>query len=103
MLLPRILVPGGDGSLQIEWHEKDGELEYDLSVEGSRSIWIRDHRTGEQIEGDDDRADALFSRWNGSVSVWPVDDDWLCVPSGEHVLPLGTLGGSSFYSYNSIT
>ena len=56
------LVPGGDGSLQIEWHEKDGELEYDLSVEGSRSIWIRDHRTGEQIEGDDDRADALFSR-----------------------------------------
>ena len=44
------LVPGGDGSLQIEWHEKDGEFEYDLSVEGSRSIWIRDHRTGEQIE-----------------------------------------------------
>jgi hypothetical protein len=95
------LVPGGDGSLQIEWHEKNGELEFDLAVDGSRSIWIRDHRFGDEIEGDDDRADALFSRWAAWVAS-VGDDDGYVVPASNSTVT-GAYGGPSFYSDNSIT
>lgn len=95
------LVPGGDGSLQVEWHEKNGELEFDLAVDGSRFIWIRDHRSGEEIEGDDDRADALFSRWAPRLASVVYNDCY--VPSATNSAVSGAYAGSSFYSDNSIT
>ncbi len=56
------LVPGGDGSVQIEWHEKHGELELDVSPSGDLWIWGRDHITGAEYEGENDVALALFLR-----------------------------------------
>jgi hypothetical protein len=95
------LVPGGDGSLQIEWREKNGELEFDLAVDGSRSIWIRDHRSGKEIEGDNHRADALFSRWAPRLASVSNDDGY--VPSPANSTLYEADGGVSFYSDNSIT
>ena len=57
------LVPGGDGSVQIEWHTKSGEIELDLAIDGTYSIWIHDRLTGNEVEATDERAVSLFSRW----------------------------------------
>lgn len=57
------LVPGGDGSVQIEWHEKHGELELDIASDGSLHIVGRNHLTGADFEGEDEKALALFFRW----------------------------------------
>jgi hypothetical protein len=57
------LVPGGDGSVQIEWHAKHGELEFDIDSRGDTSIWIRDHRNGAEFDGENEAAVALFYRW----------------------------------------
>lgn len=62
------LVPGGDGSVQIEWHTKSGEIEFDLAVDGTRSIWIHDRVTGDEVEATNERAVALFSRWASRYS-----------------------------------
>ncbi|MCA1418615.1 hypothetical protein [Bradyrhizobium sp. BRP23] len=62
LVAPR-LVPGGDGSLQIEWHTRRGELELDIDTDGSMSIWVRDHASGAEFDGDDEEAFALFYRW----------------------------------------
>lgn len=57
------LVPGGDGSLQVEWHARHGELELDINPRGDMSIWIRDHRSGAEFDGENEAALALFYRW----------------------------------------
>jgi hypothetical protein len=57
------LVPGGDGSIQIEWHARHGELELDIDARGGMSIWIRDHRSGAEFDGENEAALALFYRW----------------------------------------
>ncbi|MCK1336039.1 hypothetical protein IVB38_08335 [Bradyrhizobium sp. 38] len=57
------LVPGGDGSLQIEWHTHRGELEFDLDDQGEASIWVRDHSSGAEFDGEGGEALALFYRW----------------------------------------
>ncbi len=57
------LVPGGDGSVQVEWHEKHGELELDIDVNGGLSIWGREHSTGAEFEGINEKALDLFFRW----------------------------------------
>jgi hypothetical protein len=57
------LVPGGDGSVQVEWHEKHGELELDVDRGGNLSIWGRDHRNGAEFEGEAEMAIDLFYRW----------------------------------------
>ena len=44
------LVPGGDGSLQVEWHEKNGELEFDLAVDGRRSICFLTIAPGKKLK-----------------------------------------------------
>ena len=62
LIAPR-LVPGGDGSLQIEWHTRRGELELDLDTDGAMSIWIRDHASGAEFDGGGEEAFALFYRW----------------------------------------
>jgi hypothetical protein len=68
------LVPGGDGSIQIEWHAKHGELEFDVDARGRMSIWIRDHRNGAEFDGEDEAALALFYRWAPWVASELRDD-----------------------------
>jgi hypothetical protein len=60
---PPRLVPGGDGSVQIEWHAKHGELEFDIGPQDEMTIWIRDRRNGAEFEGENQAALALFYRW----------------------------------------
>jgi hypothetical protein len=57
------LVPGGDGSIQIEWHAKHGELEFDIDARGRMSIWIRNHSNGAEFDAENEAALALFYRW----------------------------------------
>jgi hypothetical protein len=68
------LVPGGDGSVQIEWHAKHGELEFDIDSRGDTSIWIRDHRNGAEFDGENEAAVALFYRWAPWVASRQRDD-----------------------------
>lgn len=65
------LVPGGDGSIQIEWHTRRGELEFDLDTGGEMSIWIRDHASGAEFDGEGEKAFALFYRWASWVASRP--------------------------------
>jgi hypothetical protein len=60
---PPRLVPGGDGSVQIEWHAIHGELEFDIGPHDEMTIWIRDRRNGAEFQGENQAALALFYRW----------------------------------------
>lgn len=60
---PPRLVPGGDGSIQIEWHAWHGELEFDIGPSDEMTIWIRDRRNGAEFDGENQAALALFYRW----------------------------------------
>jgi len=62
------LVPGGDGSIQIEWHTRRGELEFDLDTDGAMSIWIRNHASGAEFDGEGEEALSLFYRWAPWIS-----------------------------------
>ena len=73
--VPPYLVPIANGGVQIEWHEEHGELEYCLNSDGSRYIWIKNHLTGVEIEGDDEEAVAIFYRWAPWVATAPVHAD----------------------------
>ena len=75
------LVPGGDGSIQIEWHTKSGEIELDLAVDGTRSIWIHDRLTGDEVEATNERAVALFSSWAPWYSSNNNDESYGAVAS----------------------
>lgn len=68
------LVPGGDGSLQIEWHEKHAELEFDVGPLGQMYIWIRDHRNGAEFDAENEAALALFYRWAPWIASKQLDD-----------------------------
>jgi hypothetical protein len=73
---PPRLVPGGDGSVQIEWHAKHGELEFDIGPQDEMTIWIRDRRNGVEFEGENQAALALFYRWAPWIaSRLPHDSD----------------------------
>lgn len=61
--LPPYLVPGGDGSIQIEWHERDGEIEFLIDPNGDLYIWGQSHLSGHEFEAEGDDALALFARW----------------------------------------
>lgn len=63
------LVPGGDGSIQVEWHEAHAELELDIGANGKLSIWGRDHLSGAEFEGEDAEAVNLFFRWAPRVAA----------------------------------
>jgi len=62
-LVAPYLVPAGDGSVQIEWHESDGELELSIDPDGKFYIWGRDHIHATEFEGAGEEALALFRRW----------------------------------------
>jgi hypothetical protein len=75
------LVPGGDGSVQIEWHTRSGEIEFDLGVDGTRSIWIHDRLSGDEVEATNERAVSLFSRWAAWYSSNHNYDNYVSIPS----------------------
>lgn len=62
------LSPGGDGSLQVEWHTKTGEIELDISAGGNASVWIRSRNSDEEFEAEDEGALSLFARWAPRVA-----------------------------------
>lgn len=68
------LVPGGDGSLQVEWHARHGELELDIGSNGQMSIWIKDHRNGAEFDAQNEAALALFYRWAPWIASARRDD-----------------------------
>ena len=68
------LIPGGDGSLQLEWHRKSGEIEFLIEPDGNLSIWGRDHRNGQEFEGCGAMAVDLFLRWAPRISSQQSDE-----------------------------
>lgn len=99
--VPPYLVPGGDGSIQVEWHQKNGELEFDLAADGSRWIWIRDHLSGQEIEGENEGAVALFSRWAPRIGAVPDDEGDVSVATNTSILGITTR--PAFYKDHPIT
>jgi hypothetical protein len=69
------LVPGGDGSVQIEWHEKRGEVELDIARDGSMTVWGRDHLSGAEFEGENEAALDFFFRWAPRLAA-PLGYGW---------------------------
>jgi hypothetical protein len=60
---PVALCPGGDGSLQAEWHLKGVELEYHVSPDQSRYLWIHDRVSGAEMEFFAEEATAKLGEW----------------------------------------
>ncbi len=56
-------MPVADGGIQIEWHERSGELELSISPEGEASLWGHIHSTDQKFEGEGQKALALFFYW----------------------------------------
>lgn len=77
------LVPGGDGGIQIEWHELHAELELELAPDGSSHIVLHDHLTGAERVEEGSEAINLFFHWAPWVASQPDDDDH--VPSAPDV------------------
>jgi hypothetical protein len=73
-ITPPRLVPGGDGSVQIEWHAKQGELEFDIGPGDEMTIWIRDRRNGAEFSGEDQAALNLFYRWAPWIASRQTND-----------------------------
>lgn len=63
------LVPGADGSVQIEWHEERYQLQLELGVFGERLFELHDYHTGVTVRAVDDRAVDLFLRWAPRVAT----------------------------------
>jgi hypothetical protein len=75
------LVPGGDGSIQIEWHSKQGELELDIDARGRMFILVRDHGNGAEFDGEDQAALTLFYRWAPWIASERCDDSDAAQPT----------------------
>jgi hypothetical protein len=79
--LAPFIIPGADGSLQIEWNNADYEFEFCLSEGSDYSTWIRNRETGREIESDGSEALNLLFRWapgmaspSGDVSDVPPEE-----------------------------
>jgi hypothetical protein len=46
------IVPSSSGGLQIEWHEKDIDLELHITAPYEMEFWFEDHRTNETLSTD---------------------------------------------------
>jgi hypothetical protein len=76
------IVPGGDGSIQVEWHTKLGELELDLSPNGEAFVWCKNRISNDEFEAEDERALALFARWASWIAE-KVDNEGNVPPSSN--------------------
>ena len=43
------VVPSPVGGVQLEWHEKDIDLELHITAPYECEVWFQDHRTGERV------------------------------------------------------
>jgi hypothetical protein len=43
------VVPSSGGGLQLEWHEKDIDLEVNFAAPYQCDLWFEDHRTGKCV------------------------------------------------------
>ena len=82
------LVPGGDGSLQIEWHTRLGDIELDLSPTGEVYLWGKSGASGDEFEADDEKALDLFSRWASRIAE--AMDNERYVPSSSNTSIYGS-------------
>jgi hypothetical protein len=56
------IVPCSDGSLQLEWHTADTEIELHVDVTGALSLWVHDRLNGAEFETEGPDARAAFVR-----------------------------------------
>jgi hypothetical protein len=89
------LVPGGDGSVQVEWHEKNGEIELDIAADGTLEIWVLDRLSRTEIEGQHEEALALFSRWAPRVAAIGDNENHVLFPANTAIL--AAVSGLSIY------
>ncbi len=57
------LCPGGDGSLQVEWHTGTVELCYNVSPGGTRYTWVHERNSGKVYEYFASAALSGFKLW----------------------------------------
>lgn len=57
------IVPKNDGGLQIEWHDRQVDIEIDVPVDGVPSVLVEDLATGEEIEGSLHQLAAVLGRF----------------------------------------
>jgi hypothetical protein len=94
------LSPAGDGSVQVEWHEKDAEIELLLLPDGTKYLWARDHLSGTEFEADDEAALDFFSRWAPRLATSAV---YGSIWSSEAQSPVvGTSASVSFYPDSAV-
>jgi hypothetical protein len=78
--LPPYIVPAADGSLQMEWHTASFEFEFLLEEGTTPSAWLRNRKTGAELEGEGDKAIDLLFRWAKQIAS---PDHGGNVPSSE--------------------
>ena len=69
VVAPPALVPAGDGSIQIEWHRLEGEIELSIEPDGTFHIWGSDNASGTEFEGSGEDALALFRHWSPGIAT----------------------------------
>ena len=95
------LSPGGDGSLQVEWHTKTGEIELDISAGGDASVWIRSRISDEEFEAENEGALFLFARWAPRVAK--ALDNESNVPLASNTSIYGSETQLPFYKDDTIS
>ncbi len=95
------LSPGGDGSLQIEWHTKTGEIELDISADGDATVWIRSRVSDEEFEGENERALSLFARWAPWIAKASDNESDVLGTSNTSIYGSGTQ--LSFYKDDTVS
>lgn len=68
------IVPGGDGTLQVEWHLADMDIELDILAVNRVRAWRRDDRNGSENEAEVEDDFALVSGWLGEMALRLADD-----------------------------
>jgi hypothetical protein len=86
------LVPGGDGSVQAEWHLADVEFEFRVYADGTVSALAEDRRTGEETEFEGEDAFRALQAWAPRLANAHPTEALAALSSvrgGEGAAPLG--------------
>jgi hypothetical protein len=71
--LAPFIVPLPNGGVQVEWHTARGELEFELAVNGTATIWVRDHGTNYELETEGAKALNQFMLWASWLASEQLD------------------------------
>lgn len=66
---PPDLIPGGDGSIQAEWHLNKIVLFFKLGLDGSRYLYVEDRQQGSEYEYFGGDAFDAFQKWAPSLTT----------------------------------